>query len=126
MSNIQVSKQPITEDKQADTLQGVTAAEDISIDGISNDQEANNSTSSQPAKFTEEHPAPTPPPEDMSPSENPISEHQAKYALTSIRNIKRLKDSKPFIFPVDPVALNIPQYYHYFTLMLKNSMLTLR
>ena len=63
--------------------------------------------------FTIENPAPAPEPENMEPSANPIPEHQAKYASTSIRNIKRLKDAKPFINPVDPIALNIPQYYHF-------------
>lgn len=63
--------------------------------------------------FTLENPAPAPEPENMEPSANPIPEHQAKYASTSIRNIKRLKDAKLFIQPVDPIALNIPQYFHY-------------
>ncbi|GMM40130.1 chromatin-binding protein [Hanseniaspora uvarum] len=63
--------------------------------------------------FTIDNPAPAPEPENMDPSSNPIPDHQVKYASTSIRNIKRLKDAKPFINPVDPIALNIPQYYHF-------------
>ncbi|KAL6943065.1 hypothetical protein ACO0RG_002049 [Hanseniaspora osmophila] len=56
-----------------------------------------------------------PPPPDLTPSKDPLPDHQHKYATTSIRNIKRLKDARPFLVPVDPVALNIPQYFQYIT-----------
>lgn len=44
---------------------------------------------------------------------NPIPEHQKKHALMSIKAVKRLKDAKPFLQPVDIIALNIPFYYNY-------------
>ena len=60
-------------------------------------------------------PAPRPPPEpDMSKlPENPLPKHQQKHALLAIKAVKRLKDAKPFLLPVDTVALNIPFYYNY-------------
>lgn len=60
-------------------------------------------------------PAPTPPEEpDMNnlPTD-PIPEHQKKHAMMAIKAVKRLKDAKPFLHPVDIVALNIPFYYNY-------------
>lgn len=60
-------------------------------------------------------PAPTPPAEpDMNnlPA-NPIPPHQKKHALMAIKAVKRLKDAKPFLTPVDIVALKIPFYYNY-------------
>ncbi|CCE61888.1 hypothetical protein TPHA_0B02160 [Tetrapisispora phaffii CBS 4417] len=64
--------------------------------------------------YTNIPPAPAPPAEpDMNnlPA-NPIPKHQQKHALMSIKAVKRLKDAKPFLLPVDPVALNIPHYYN--------------
>lgn len=60
-------------------------------------------------------PAPRPPQEpDMDNlPKDPIPEHQKKHALMAIKAVKRLKDAKPFIQPVDTVALNIPFYYNY-------------
>lgn len=60
-------------------------------------------------------PAPKPPSEpDMNNlPENPIPKHQAKFALNTIKSIKRLKDAAPFVKPVDTVKLNIPLYYNY-------------
>lgn len=60
-------------------------------------------------------PAPPPPPEpDMNNlPDNPIPEHQKRHALMAIKAVKRLKDAKPFLLPVDTVALNIPFYYNY-------------
>ncbi|MCQ6468541.1 hypothetical protein NPN14_25275, partial [Vibrio parahaemolyticus] len=43
----------------------------------------------------------------------PIPKHQAKFALNSIKTIKRLRDAAPFTVPVDTVKLNIPLYYNY-------------
>ncbi|KAK6202282.1 Bromodomain-containing protein [Scheffersomyces amazonensis] len=60
-------------------------------------------------------PAPKPPAEpDMNnlPA-NPIPPHQSKFALNTIKAIKRLKDAAPFLHPVDTVKLNIPLYYNY-------------
>lgn len=60
-------------------------------------------------------PAPAPPPEpDMNNlPENPLPKHQAKFALNTIKNIKRLKDAGPFLKPVDVVKLKIPLYYNF-------------
>lgn len=60
-------------------------------------------------------PAPTPPEEpDMNNLPNdPIPEHQKKHAIMAIKAVKRLKDAKPFLHPVDIIALNIPFYYNY-------------
>lgn len=60
-------------------------------------------------------PAPAPPQEpDMNnlPAD-PIPKHQQKHALMAIKAVKRLKDARPFLQPVDIVALNIPLYYNY-------------
>ncbi|KAG5418652.1 BDF1 [Candida metapsilosis] len=63
--------------------------------------------------FTE--PAPKPPAEpDMNNlPEHPMPPHQAKFALHTIKAIKRLKDAVPFLAPVDTVKLNVPFYYNY-------------
>lgn len=60
-------------------------------------------------------PAPPPPPEpDMNNlPKDPIPDHQKRHALMAIKAVKRLKDAKPFLLPVDTVALNIPFYYNY-------------
>lgn len=60
-------------------------------------------------------PAPKPPAEpDMNNlPENPLPNHQKKYALNSIKAIRRLKDAGPFLNPVDIVKLNIPFYYNF-------------
>lgn len=39
-----------------------------------------------------------------------LSVHQHKFATSTIRTLKKLKDAGPFKFPVDPLALNIPHY----------------
>lgn len=59
--------------------------------------------------------AAAPPPEpDMTqlPAE-PMPKHQQKHAQTSIKAVKRLKDAKPFLQPVDPVKLNVPHYFQH-------------
>lgn len=35
---------------------------------------------------------------------------QLRYCNTILKNLRRLKDVYPFLKPVDPVALNIPDY----------------
>ncbi|PIS48106.1 hypothetical protein CJI97_005714 [Candidozyma auris] len=49
---------------------------------------------------------------DESPAD-PIPKHQNKFALNTIKAIKRLKDAGPFLHPVDIVKLNIPFYYNF-------------
>ncbi|KAF3911418.1 hypothetical protein ABW20_dc0103533 [Dactylellina cionopaga] len=41
----------------------------------------------------------------------PMPQHQTKSALSSFKNIKRLKDATAFLSPVDPVKLNLPTYF---------------
>lgn len=64
-------------------------------------------------KFTV--PAPKPPvqPDMNNLPSNPIPSHQQKFALNTIKSIKRLRDSNPFLHPVDIIKLNIPFYYNY-------------
>ncbi|CAI1935246.1 hypothetical protein SEUBUCD646_0D01750 [Saccharomyces eubayanus] len=45
--------------------------------------------------------------------EGALPPHQTKYLLNSVKATKRLKDAKPFLKPVDPIALNIPHYFNY-------------
>lgn len=73
------------------------------------DQPANDETE---APMT---PAPKPPPEpDMNNlPQHPMPKHQAKFALNTIKAIKRLRDAGPFLQPVDIVKLNVPLYYNY-------------
>ena len=40
----------------------------------------------------------------------PLTHPQSKFALSIIRSLKKMKDAVPFLLPVDPIALNIPQY----------------
>lgn len=42
-----------------------------------------------------------------------LAKHQLKFALASIKAVKRLKDAGPFLAPVDIVKLNIPTYLDY-------------
>ncbi|CEP61621.1 chromatin-binding protein BDF1 LALA0_S03e07030g [Lachancea lanzarotensis] len=65
-----------------------------------------------PAKM---EPAPAPPPEpDLNNlPQNPLPKHQNKHATTAVKAVKRLKDARPFLQPVDPVALNVPLYYNF-------------
>ncbi|QLQ80830.1 hypothetical protein HG537_0E01850 [Torulaspora globosa] len=60
-------------------------------------------------------PAPAPPPEpDMNNlPQNPLPKHQQKHAMMTIKVVKRLKDARPFLQPVNPVALNIPFYFNH-------------
>ncbi|KAF8420027.1 Bromodomain-containing protein [Tirmania nivea] len=46
-------------------------------------------------------------------STGPMPKVQAKYALQTIRTIRRTKDAGPFLIPVDPVKLAIPTYFDY-------------
>lgn len=40
-----------------------------------------------------------------------LPKHQIKFALSTLRALKRLKDAAPFVHPVDAIKLNIPTYY---------------
>ncbi|KAI5123582.1 hypothetical protein M0805_003400 [Coniferiporia weirii] len=40
-----------------------------------------------------------------------LSQPQFRFCISTIRQLRKLKDAGPFLLPVDPVALNIPHYY---------------
>lgn len=42
-----------------------------------------------------------------------LAKHQIKFALASLRAVKRLRDAGPFVAPVDIVKLNIPNYHDF-------------
>lgn len=79
------------------------------------DDQIDESLKSTTAPETPMVPAPRPPQEpDMDNlPENPLAPHQQKFALNTIKAIKRLRDAGPFLNPVDIVKLNIPFYYNY-------------
>ncbi|SCU98499.1 LADA_0H13410g1_1 [Lachancea dasiensis] len=84
--------------------------------GKKNEGTGSQETPSGPAAAT---PAPTPVPAPPSEPDlnnlpaNPLPKHQNKHATTAIKAVKRLKDARPFLQPVDPVALNVPLYYNF-------------
>ncbi|EJD04035.1 Bromodomain-containing protein [Fomitiporia mediterranea MF3/22] len=39
-----------------------------------------------------------------------LSQAQYRFCVSTVRNLRKLKDATPFLNPVDPVALNIPHY----------------
>ncbi|KAI9090440.1 Bromodomain-containing protein [Phlyctochytrium arcticum] len=53
---------------------------------------------------------PTSPPQEKTSSNDPLLQEQLKFCGNVLKSIKRLKDAKPFLQPVDPIALNIPTY----------------
>ncbi|ODV92966.1 hypothetical protein CANCADRAFT_30960 [Tortispora caseinolytica NRRL Y-17796] len=56
---------------------------------------------------------PTPAPETViTKPEHPMPKHQVKYALSMVRSLRKMKDAAPFVTPVDPVKLNIPNYFN--------------
>ncbi|KAL5535451.1 hypothetical protein ACEPAF_3545 [Sanghuangporus sanghuang] len=68
-------------------------------------------------------PAPPPPPSTASLSDGrsatpsppeerkaTLSQAQHRFCISTVRNLRKLKDAGPFLLPVDPVALNIPHY----------------
>ena len=40
----------------------------------------------------------------------PMTPAQQKYALSTVRGLKKVKDASPFLSPVDYIALGIPHY----------------
>ncbi|KAG8897981.1 hypothetical protein FRB99_007738 [Tulasnella sp. 403] len=65
----------------------------------------------RPRNAYEEHPAsPSSSRVPQSSSPSVFSPAQIKFAISTIRTIKRSKDSLPFHYPVDPISLNIPHY----------------
>ena len=39
-----------------------------------------------------------------------LTQAQHKFCLSTLRNLKKSKDARPFLYPVDIVAMNIPHY----------------
>lgn len=62
---------------------------------------------------TEAAPRPPPEPDMENLPEAPLPRHQQRHALMAIKAVKRLRDAKPFLAPVDPVKLNVPFYFNY-------------
>lgn len=54
-------------------------------------------------------PAPPPPPVPTGPSSISVSQH--RFMLSTVRNLKKMKDATPFVAPVDPIKLQIPHYF---------------
>lgn len=73
--------------------------------------------SAAPTSITQE---PFKVPESLNPPPgvNELAKHQAKFIVSTVRALKRLKDAMPFVNPVDAVKLNIPTYYE----IIKNPM----
>ena len=44
------------------------------------------------------------------PATSALSTAQFRFCQSTIRSLKKLKDAAPFLYPVDPIALNIPHY----------------
>jgi bromodomain-containing factor 1 len=44
-------------------------------------------------------------------SKKPISQAQLRFLQDKMKNLKKTKNSGPFLIPVDPVTLNIPTYF---------------
>ena len=60
-------------------------------------------------------PSSVPPPSATVSGPSTFSGAQLRFAQSTIRSLKRLKDAAPFIRPVDPVALNVPDYFNVIT-----------
>ncbi|KAG8980541.1 hypothetical protein FRB90_007661, partial [Tulasnella sp. 427] len=56
-----------------------------------------------------------PPRPTRSVSSAPFTPGQIKYALSTVKQLKKSRDATPFLQPVDPVALNIPHYHSVIT-----------
>ena len=62
------------------------------------------------------HPPPNPtpthtqPPASSLPTTTSLTPAQHKFCLSTLRNLKKSKDARPFLSPVDIVAMNIPHY----------------
>lgn len=112
-----------TELKQQTTTDDVEKNdnENKNLDGGESSSDKNSSSTtttttglvSADGKFTVPAPKPPPQPDMNNLPENPIPKHQQKFALNTIKAIKRLRDANPFLHPVDIVKLNIPFYYNY-------------
>ncbi|KAK9248023.1 Bromodomain-containing protein [Lipomyces tetrasporus] len=77
---------------------------------IKSDDEPSASTSA-PVTPADSAPAPEPAPVATVVEGPPLPKHQNKFALSMVRSLKRLKDAYPFLVPVDPVKLNVPDYF---------------
>jgi len=59
--------------------------------------------------------AATHPPPSTSSSSGALTQAQFKFCLSALRQVKKSKDAKPFLYPVDHIAMNIPHYYSIIT-----------
>jgi bromodomain-containing factor 1 len=65
-----------------------------------------------PASVTDSPPpsATFPAPAAPVPGPSTLAPAQFRFAQSTVRSLKKLKDAAPFLRPVDPIALNIPHY----------------
>ncbi|KAK9241039.1 Bromodomain-containing protein [Lipomyces kononenkoae] len=79
----------------------------------SDDESATAPTTAEPVTPADSAPAAEPAPASTAPVLNgpPLAKHQNKFAHSMIRSLKRLKDAYPFLVPVDPIKLNVPDYF---------------
>lgn len=93
----------------------VTEDMDVDVEATNEDADEKSTVDSITKLPLDTEPAPKPAeePDINNLPSNPIPPHQAKFALNTIKAIKRLRDAGPFLHPVDIVKLNIPLYYNY-------------
>lgn len=109
----EVIKDEIKQDKEQEQEQAQDAEAGVVDKDIQTIEEPMNGIPAMvPASM---EPAPKPPSEpDMDNlPEIPIPKHQQQFAIKILKIIKRMKDAKPFLLPVDTVKLNIPLYYNF-------------
>lgn len=113
---------PQGEENPAKRLKTETGQEPVTANPVQAPVTATTESSEPPQAATQEvvasapvaAPAVAPPvaPSPSSPSQGEgLAKHQAKFALASLRAVKRLRDAGPFLAPVDIVKLNIPNYF---------------
>ncbi|CCH58426.1 hypothetical protein TBLA_0A06350 [Henningerozyma blattae CBS 6284] len=119
---VEEKEEPINDKESKEESKDETTKEEVKKENMKDEtKQEETKDEKKPEEAKEEEPkdgmkipAPAPPPEpDMNNlPENPIPAHQKKHALMAVKAVKRLKDSRPFLNPVDPVALNVPFYYN--------------
>lgn len=67
----------------------------------------NGTTAHLPANPTPTH---TQPSTSNSSGNASLTQAQHKFCISTLRNLKKSKDARPFLYPVDIVAMNIPHY----------------
>lgn len=116
-------EQPLESEKEEEDSKPDTKSEELETKESSETKDDNKDDedhAKDETSHTEAASLPTPS-SSIVESDKPIVEmpkHQVKYATSSLKAVKRLKDAAPFIHPVDPIKLNIPTYFE----VIKNPM----